>query len=472
VNKNNEIRIWGPPGCGKTTALTKQIKAEAQESGEDGMLVCSLTNTAANEISGRNSTLNPDHVGTLHAICFRLLDRPLVADDPKVLAHWNEEFPFYRITLKKGRGGADDGDAIKDATATKGDHLYQTYQINRAQMTPRSSWLPHIQAFASEWEAWKKREVAVDFSDMLELVLNDHIPPPDGVSIGFLDEAQDCDRLALTLFRQWGESLDRIVIAGDDDQCLFSFRGSNPEALLEVEIPDDQTHVLSQSYRIPRAVHAAAQFWIERLPHRQPKPYLPRDAEGEVNTTSATLRCPEPLLSRIEESIGEGKTVMVLAACGYMLNSLKAVLRKHGVPFHNPWRPERHDWNPLAPTRGVSSVERLLSFLGPDPTLQKAHVRMVWTATELKQWTAAVKTDGPRSAGRRSRSHLVTTALLVIAGSDSPCAGARSRLVCLRAPLGEEKAICLPDYRGGTAGAGSSHENSTAHHWYNSLLPW
>lgn len=398
----NEIRIWGPPGTGKTTALTQQIQAEAASSGEESVLVCSLTNTAAAEIGGRNSALNPDHVGTLHAICFHLLDRPVVADDPKVLVRWNEQFPGYRLTLKKGRGGGDDGGATSHSTATRGDRLYQTYQINRAQMTPRSAWLPHVQAFVSEWETWKRTEGAVDFSDMLERVLIEHISPPPGIAVAFLDEAQDCDRLALTLFRQWGQSLDRIVIAGDDDQAIFSFRGSDPDALLEIEIPADQTHVLSQSYRLPRAVHAVAQQWIERLYQRQPKTYLPRDAEGAVRTSSATLRTSEQLLPQIRESLEEGKTVMVLAACGYMLNGIKAVLRKHGLPFHNPWRPERHDWNPLAPTRGVSSVERLLAFLGPDPAFHKESGRMVWTANELKLWTAAVKTDGVLQRKMRS----------------------------------------------------------------------
>ena len=390
----NEFRIWGPPGCGKTTTLTKQIHAEAAAAGSESVLVCSLTNTAAAEIGGRNSTINPDHVGTLHSICFRLLNRPVVADDPKVLVRWNEQFPVYQLTLKKGRGGGDDGGTTVSAGATRGDHLYQTYQVLRAQMVPQSAWLPHVRAFAAEWENWKKSEGAIDFSDMLSHVLEQHIPPPQGITIGFLDEAQDFDRLALTLFRQWGQQLDRIVIASDDDQCLFSFRGSDPAALLEVEIPDDHTHVLSQSYRLPRAVHTVVQRWIERVQHRQPKTYLPRDAEGTVQTSSATLRTPEQLLPHIRASLDEGRSVMLLAACGYMLNGVKAMLKKYGLSYHNPWRPERHDWNPLAQTRGVSATERVLAFLGPDPAIQRGNQRMTWTAQEVKTWTEAVRTDG------------------------------------------------------------------------------
>ena len=54
---------------------------------------------------------------------------------------------------------------------------------------------------------------------------------------------------------------------------------------------------------------------------------------------------------------------MALASCSYMLRPLIAVLRQAGIPFHNPYRRNRGDWNPLGRARGkVSGSERLLAF--------------------------------------------------------------------------------------------------------------
>jgi hypothetical protein len=42
--------------------------------------------------------------------------------------------------------------------------------------------------------------------------------------------------------------------------------------------------------------------------------------------------------------IEQGKTVMFLASCSYMLRPLIQVLRKQGIPFHNPYRKSNGFW--------------------------------------------------------------------------------------------------------------------------------
>src|SRR5207248_7746996 len=52
---------------------------------------------------------------------------------------------------------------------------------------------------------------------------------------------------------------------------------------------------------------------------------------------------PEPLLGHAERFLAAGKTVMFLASCSYMLDPLKACLKKRALPFHNPYRRKRGD---------------------------------------------------------------------------------------------------------------------------------
>src|SRR5579885_1884867 len=72
ADATREFRIFGPPGTGKTTSLTRQIRRAVDRYGRDSVLVTSFSRAAAAELAGRDLPLSPDRVGTLHSHC---LDR-------------------------------------------------------------------------------------------------------------------------------------------------------------------------------------------------------------------------------------------------------------------------------------------------------------------------------------------------------------------------------------------------------------
>ena len=57
-----EYRVIGPPGCGKTTWLGKQVELALND--EQGIMIVSLTKSAAAEISGRDLPISHDDLGT------------------------------------------------------------------------------------------------------------------------------------------------------------------------------------------------------------------------------------------------------------------------------------------------------------------------------------------------------------------------------------------------------------------------
>jgi len=87
---------------------------------------------------------------------------------------------------------------------------------------------------------------------------------------------QDFTPLELALVRQWSGPMDKVMFAGDDDQCIYGFKGATPDAFLSPEIPPEHKRVLRQSYRLPAAVHAAADAWVRQLSRREPKDFAPR----------------------------------------------------------------------------------------------------------------------------------------------------------------------------------------------------
>jgi hypothetical protein len=138
-------------------------------------------------------------------------------------------------------------------------------------------------------------------------------------------------------------------------------------------------------------------MWIRRLTRREPKEYKPRDHAGEIRLFhKGNYRCPGPVVDDAERRLAQGRTVMFLTTCSFMLEPLKRVLRERGLPFFNPYRKKRADWNPLAPrARGVSAAQRLLSFLRPRPeSLCEA-----WSGEDLRRWAGWLRSCGVLRGG-------------------------------------------------------------------------
>lgn len=178
--------------------------------------------------------------------------------------------------------------------------------------------------------------------------------------------------------------------------CIYHFSGASPDAFLNPPIADDRKFYLTQSNRIPKLVQDYAENWIRRVAHREPKTYKPRDVEGEVrHLPNGSFRAPEAIISDMQPYLAAGKSVMVLAACGYMLDPLISTMRKSGMLFHNPYRTTRGDWNPIrnSSESSISTAERLLAFLRYDTRHFGDDARQ-WTYDDLYRWASIIKVEG------------------------------------------------------------------------------
>jgi DNA helicase-2/ATP-dependent DNA helicase PcrA len=404
-----EVRIFGPPGTGKTTFLEGSVRNTALLRGSDNVVVASFTVTAAAELQGRGLPLPKSQVGTLHSLAYRELDRPPVADE--VIDDWNTHHPALALSASNRKiNAADDGVPVEAGVggSSEGDALAAQLDSLRARLVPVSDWPADVADFGAKWEDWKRANGLIDFTDMIEMALHDVERAPGSPDVGFFDEVQDFTPLELALIRKWGAHMERVVLAGDDDQCIYSFKGASPDAFLNPPIPDHDKIVLSQSWRIPASVHRAAEHWIRQVGHREDKRYDPRAEEGLVRHIPENYEQPHMIVDQIERSLettttapdGSERpaTVMVLASCAYMLDPVKHELRRRGLPFHNPYRRSRGDWNPMRPAaRGsVSSRERLLAYLMLDERedVGLGDLSRPWTGVDVRRWAHVVKKRG------------------------------------------------------------------------------
>jgi len=398
-----EYRIFGPPGTGKTTNLSRQIRRAVERFGPDSVLVTSFTRAAAAELAGRDLPINPHRIGTLHSHCWRALEGPTIAETQ--LGEWNRSNPNLRITpLKKqqaldGESGADDS----SERASDGDRWLQELNRCRGMMLPEAAWPAAVRSFARRWTEYKQSLGLLDFCDLIETALEEIPFAPGQPSVIFADEAQDLNRMQLSLVRKWGERAQYFILAADDDQTIYSWTGATPDAVLDPDIPEDHKIILKQSYRVPRSVHALAQRLIRQVGRRQAKDYRPRPEDGECRRLSTgTYKTPEyGILNAVLRHLDKGHTVMLLATCAYMLEPLIAVLRRNGIPFHNPFRRANGFWNPIRNGRSGSAANRVLALLAAHPAVGGA--ARPWTFADLALWTDWLAAKGVLKTGAKTR---------------------------------------------------------------------
>lgn len=343
---------------GKTSRLaTRDIPRAVERYGPEGVMVTSFTKAAAFEISkkksrdtGMNIPVAPENVGTIHSILYHAFSQPLIME-VHYKNEWNEKYPQFKISGSKIQ--IVDETSEMDSKAEKGDVYLNSINIKRNKMIPMKIWRSDIRAFYNKWCEFKREMDCMDFTDMVEKGLNEFDMAPNNPKVIFVDEAQDFTKLQLSLIRKWGQHSDWIILVGDDDQTIFEFTGADPTAFLDPPIDKKFKTVLKKSWRVPKAILERSTKLISKVSRREEKEYSPRLDEngkiamGEVRNFRYTYNDGKEIVKLAKEYANQNMSVMILASCSYMLNHIKKELKDKAIPFHNPYRRRRRDWNPL-----------------------------------------------------------------------------------------------------------------------------
>lgn len=401
--KIGEVHLLGPPGCGKTHALTTTWLPKAiARYGRNAVVVLSLTKAAALEISARQvEPLDPLRVRTLHSMCHGIMrdrrDFDVVRTDAASdIRDWNEhvsETPGLR-RFRLGVARMSPGARITE-------DMFSEIDYARSALLPMTGLRSDAQALANAWRRWKAENQLMDFTDLVEAVLSGRakLPVLHGVAAQALivDEAQDLSALDFALIRQWGQDLAAVVLAGDADQAIYEFRGAAPRTFHDPTTWGGKTFELRQSFRVPEKVANYAESWHTRgHPARVGVQYEPRVSEraGEVvrspNAMSRAGWDAWPASERtgfvalVKDEIelldsyaleGDHRTVMILAAEGYLLSDALSALKESKIRYHNPYKPSNGVWNPAGVASGAL---RAFARLSDEDQ---------WTWADLRKWT-------------------------------------------------------------------------------------
>jgi len=330
------LRVFGPPGTGKTTHLINMV-ADLIDSGvAPGRIgYFGFTKKAAYEARDRaleRLNMGPDdlpYFRTLHSFCF--MHSGIKFDQLMDTENWRD---ISALTGFEFEATATDPDSENFGVALPNKETVMGL-INMAKVkeiplrqayeewgiTNNQPW-PLVDYLSRAYEDYKSGERRFDFTDMLLLFLelaDSTCPTFDTV---FVDEAQDLSKIQWHVVNKIAEkTANRVIVAGDDDQAIFRWAGADVEQFLGLE---GASEVLATSWRIPRKVHALAENVVSRVEGRLPKVYQPQGIEGSVQYING--------IESILNDMADGDW-LVLGQCNYMLENAINLLRSSGYLF-------------------------------------------------------------------------------------------------------------------------------------------
>ena len=364
-------RLFGGPGSGKTTALLDRVDEllERDDVTIRDILVVSYTRAAAAEVRERLAErldVSPralkGNVATMHAKAYELLDLSrgdVAGEDDK------QEFcEEYGVEFEDEYSGAGRRTA---RSTTIGNKIIATSQWLQRTRRDVSEWYdvpfqwnveevrlpPEIDPNAQEgnkytptwpsdddridvpdviraWRSYKGEHGLVGFADMLERVKQRSLVPH--VDHLVIDEFQDITTLQYGVYEEWKPHMDRVLIAGDDDQVVYAWQGADPNLLLDADRDEDV--VLPNSYRLPSRVLSVVNQEIRHIDNRQEKDLKPRKEGGTVEgiDSPSMLDLARNVRYTIEQG-NDDETIMVLFRARYQLFRFIDEFLPLGMPF-------------------------------------------------------------------------------------------------------------------------------------------
>ncbi|MBB5921950.1 superfamily I DNA/RNA helicase/RecB family exonuclease [Actinoalloteichus hoggarensis] len=315
------LRVLGGPGTGKTTLIAETV-ADRIRGGVDpeSVLVLTAGRPAAQALRSRIATLltapDPERglprtarepmVRTLHSYAFAVLraySDLAGLPQPRLLPVPDQDAMIRELLRGDVADGAPGWPAalrpallLPDFAAELRDLLLRTAErglgpedlITLGERHGRPEWTAAgrfgqvyeeiAQLGATDPGADHDSGPALDAAELvaqalLTLETEDDLLAAEHARVRHLivDDAQHLDPQQFRLIRLLGDQAKELILAGDPDQSVFSFRGADPRCLLDADPDGDRTVVLTVDHRMSPAVRGAVRRLTARLPGAGPQ---------------------------------------------------------------------------------------------------------------------------------------------------------------------------------------------------------
>jgi superfamily I DNA/RNA helicase len=286
----NSTQIFGPPGCGKTEYLMRQIE-KAIEAGvpPESIAFVSFSRKAIEE--ARDRAMKRFNLSAKQLVNFRTLHSTgfvglgLRHEDVMSSVDYSELGKMLGEQFNVNVA-PEDGVLIPQDLKSGSKYLRIIDRSRYRMVSLDEEWREHETFDVSLFKCkqvyeqmveYKTKMGKCDYVDMIEMYPS--VAEAPRLVLLIVDEAQDLTPLQWLMVQFMAQSADEVLIAGDDDQAIHRWTGVDVKQFIAMS---PKQIVLNQSYRLPRKIFEVAQRIVSRIKDRVPKEYAPTDEEGVV----------------------------------------------------------------------------------------------------------------------------------------------------------------------------------------------
>ena len=250
--------IVAAPGSGKTTVIINRVNYLVNELHvpDNNIIIITFTKAAAINMKKRyESTFNTERspfFGTFHGLFYKILLRS--GKEIDII----DNSIVHKIVSSILNKYFDEVNEDKVKEIINNISLFKTSRQLLTDFKPSISREIFEEAY-STYEHYKEENNKWDFDDLairtLEMLQNN-----PNILEGYkrlfkyilVDEFQDCDEMQIEFLKMINTGSNNSLFAvGDEDQCIYSFRGSKPEYMVSFDkiFENGKKHYLSINYR-------------------------------------------------------------------------------------------------------------------------------------------------------------------------------------------------------------------------------
>ncbi len=358
VHKDGPLLILAGAGSGKTSTMTKRIAhlIENENVSAYNILAVTFTNKAAREMRDRIEALIGAHsalwVLTFHSACLRIL---------RVHAEklgYSKNFVIYDPTDQKTVMKACMKKINIDDKVFTPSYLLSVISKNKENQISVEEYKKNcaadfrLEEVAEIYEAYSKellKNDAMDFDDLIANTVRLLEENPDVLEeyrnrfqYIMVDEYQDTNYLQYKLIRLLSEPNNNICVVGDDDQCIYQWRGADIRNILDFEKDFKNTKVikLEQNYRSKANILEAAHSVVVHNLQRKNKKLWTDQEKGEKITKCRTASERDEanyIAKKIEKFVADGRNYNEVAIL-YRQNAQSRIFEDAFMARNIPYR--------------------------------------------------------------------------------------------------------------------------------------
>ncbi|QAT40310.1 ATP-dependent helicase [Clostridium sp. JN-9] len=238
TSKSRNLLVVAAPGSGKTSVIINRAVYLVKDKGVNinNILVITFTRNAAINMRNRYSAISGDvntpFIGTFHSLFYKIFERHF--GRIKIITN-SEAYTVIKNTLNSF------SDNITEERVNEFLNYISIYKIQgRKSLNESIDFEIFIKCY-EDYENYKHENNLIDFDDLQTKVyklLKESSLILKKYSTTFkyilVDEFQDCDEMQINILQLLNKNCS-IFAVGDEDQCIYSFRGSMPQCMVEFE---------------------------------------------------------------------------------------------------------------------------------------------------------------------------------------------------------------------------------------------